>query len=107
MTADTFGAKASLTTKEAAFTVFRLDALRGRASPRASERMPFSIRVSSIGPRNLDGELVTEADVRNLAAWHAPAPEDVELRLHAGVGHPPGLHGSARGGRPGLDARAR
>jgi aconitate hydratase len=29
--------------------------------------------------RNLDGELVKEDDVRNLAAWQAPAPKDVEL----------------------------
>jgi aconitate hydratase len=42
--------------------------------------MPFSIRVLLEAVlRNLDGELVTEADVRNLAAWHAPAPKDVEL----------------------------
>jgi aconitate hydratase len=29
--------------------------------------------------RNLDGELVTEDDVKNLGAWNASAPRDVEL----------------------------
>ena len=42
--------------------------------------MPFSIRVLLEAVlRNVDGELVTDDDVRNLAAWNAAAPKDVEL----------------------------
>ena len=80
MTADIFGAKGSLTTKEGAFTFFRLSALEKAGLAPGLARMPFSIRVLLESVlRNLDGELVTEADVKNLAAWHAPAPKDVEL----------------------------
>ena len=80
MTADTFGAKGSLTTKDGALTFFRLSALEKAGLAPGLARMPFSIRVLLESVlRNLDGELVTEADVKNLAAWHAPAPRDVEL----------------------------
>jgi aconitate hydratase len=42
--------------------------------------MPYSIRILLESVlRNVDGELVTEQDVRNLAAWNATAPRNVEL----------------------------
>ncbi len=42
--------------------------------------MPFSIKVLLEAVlRNVDGELVTRADVERLAAWKAAAPENVEL----------------------------
>jgi len=80
MTADTFGAKASLDTRLGPLTIYRLSALEKAGLAAGLGRMPFSIRVLLEAVlRNLDGELVTEADVKNLAAWHAPAPKDVEL----------------------------
>ena len=80
MTADPFGAQGSLTTSQGALSFYRLSALEKAGLAPGLERMPFSIRVLLEAVlRNVDGELVTEADVKNLAAWNAPAPKDVEL----------------------------
>ena len=44
------------------------------------ERLPYSIRVLlEAVVRNCDGYVVTEDDVRNLAAWNAAAPAKVEI----------------------------
>jgi aconitate hydratase len=80
MTADSFGAKGTLQTSQGALTVHRLSVLEKAGLAPDLGRMPFSIRVLLEAVlRNLDGELVSEADVKNLAAWNAPAPKDVEL----------------------------
>jgi aconitate hydratase len=80
MKPDSFGARATLATAHGKHTIYRLDALAGAGLAPGLERLPFSIKVLLEAVlRNLDGELVTEADVRNLAAWNAPAPKDVEL----------------------------
>jgi aconitate hydratase len=77
---DPFGARGSLRTPRGDLAIHRLDALETRGLAPGLGRMPFSIRILlETVLRNVDGELVTEADVRNLAAWNAAAPRDVEL----------------------------
>ena len=80
MRPDIFGARATLATAHGSHTIYRLDALAKAGLASGFERLPFSIRVLLEAVlRNVDGELVTEDDVKNLAAWNAPAPKDVEL----------------------------
>jgi aconitate hydratase A / 2-methylisocitrate dehydratase len=80
MKTDTFGARGTLETGRGAVTIYRLAALAKAGLVSSLERLPFSIRVllESV-VRSVDGELVTEQDVRNLSAWSAAAPRDVEL----------------------------
>ncbi len=80
MKTDVFGARAALDTGFGSAVLYRLDALEKAGVARGLARLPFSIRVLLEAVlRNLDGELVTEADVRNLATWNAGKPKDVEL----------------------------
>jgi aconitate hydratase len=80
MKSDVFGARSSLSTAHGSFTIHRLDALQKAGLAPGLDRMPYSIRVLLEAVlRNVDGELVTADDVRNLAAWNAGAPKDVEL----------------------------
>ena len=80
MKSDVFGARSSLSTGQGSLTIYRLDALAKAGLAPGLERMPYSIRVLLEAVlRNVDGELVTADDVRNLAAWNAPSPKDVEL----------------------------
>ena len=80
MKSDPFGARATFDTGSGTAALYRLDAL-GRAGVAPTlDRLPFSIKVLLEAVlRNVDGELVTEADVRNLASWNAAQPMDVEL----------------------------
>jgi aconitate hydratase len=80
MKTDSFGARSTLDTGSGRAAIYRLDALQKAGVAPGLSRLPFSIKVLLEAVlRNLDGELVTEADVRNLAAWDATAPKDVEL----------------------------
>ncbi len=80
MKSDVFAARSSLSTAQGSFTIYRLDALAKAGLAPGLDRMPYSIRVLLEAVlRNVDGELVTADDVRNLAAWNAAAPKDVEL----------------------------
>ena len=77
---DAFGARGSFETGSGPAVLYRLRALETEGLTPSLERLPYSIRVLLEAVlRNLDGELVTEQDVRNLAAWNAAAPRDVEL----------------------------
>src|SRR5205809_4794768 len=79
MKRDVFGARGTLRTSPDV-TFYRLDALKAAGLAPGLDRMPFSIRILLESVlRNVDGELVTEADVKNLAAWNAAGPKDVEL----------------------------
>src|SRR5712692_7407349 len=80
MKTDVFGARSRFETGQGAATLYRLSALEQAGVAKDLERLPFSIKVLLESVlRNVDGELVTEDDVRNLAAWNAAAPKDVEL----------------------------
>ena len=80
MKTDAFGARSTLDTGSGRAAIYRLDALEKTGVAPGLSRLPFSIKVLLEAVlRNVDGELVTEADVRNLGAWNAAAPKDVEL----------------------------
>ncbi len=80
MTADIFGARDSLHTPHGGVMIYRLSALQKAGLAPSLDRLPFSIRILlEVVLRSVDGELVTEGDVRNLATWNAPAPLDAEL----------------------------
>jgi aconitate hydratase len=77
---DPFGAAVSLDTDAGPVTIHRLRTLEDQRLAPGLDRMPFSIKVLLEAVlRNLDGELVTRADVERLAGWKAAAPETVEL----------------------------
>ncbi len=80
MRPDFFGARSSLNTSQGPVTIYRLSALQRAGLAPGLERLPFSVKILLEGVlRSLDGELVTEADVRNLAGWRASAPTTVEV----------------------------
>jgi len=80
MKRDIFGARGTLRTPRGEVAIHRLEALEAGGLAPGLDRMPFSIRILlETVLRNVDGELVTAADVKNLAAWNAAAPKDVEL----------------------------
>src|SRR5687768_9038193 len=80
MKRDVFGARQKFDTGRGTATLYRLDALASRGVAPGLDRLPFSIKVILEAVlRNVDGELVTEDDVKNLAAWNAAEPKDVEL----------------------------
>jgi aconitate hydratase len=80
MKPDVFGARGRFETGSGTATLYRLDALAKAGIARDLDRLPFSIKVLLEAVlRHVDGELVTETDVRNLAGWNAAQPMDVEL----------------------------
>jgi aconitate hydratase A / 2-methylisocitrate dehydratase len=82
---DVFGARGSVQTAQGPVQIHRLHALEKQGVAAGLERLPFSIKVllESL-VRNLDGELVTEADVRHLGAWRAVSPAQIELPFMPG-----------------------
>src|SRR3990172_6620202 len=80
MKADVFGARGTLATTDGPVTIYRLGTLQKAGLAPGLDRMPFSIKILLEAVlRSVDGELVTESDVRNLARWNAPAPADTEV----------------------------
>jgi aconitate hydratase len=80
MKTDSFGARSSFDTGSGPATLYRLAALEKAGLAQNLARLPFSIRVLLEAVlRNVDGELVTDDDVKRLAGWNAKAPLDVEL----------------------------
>ena len=80
MAFDAFGARGVLETSQGKIAVFRLSALEKAGVAPHLERLPFSIRILLEGVlRSVDGELVTENDVRNLARWSAAATPEAEV----------------------------
>ena len=85
MQRDVFGARGTLETAQGPVQIHRLRALEKEGVAAGLDRLPFSIKVLLESVlRNLDGELVTEADVRQLGAWHAINPAQVELPFMPG-----------------------
>ncbi len=69
MTHDPFNARDSLMTPYGRYSIYRLDALEAAGLTRLS-RLPFSIRILlEQALRQVDGEAITEAHVRDLAGW--------------------------------------
>jgi aconitate hydratase len=80
MKRNVFGARTMLQTAQGPVAIHRLRALEKEGVAPGLERLPFSIKVLLESVlRNVDGELVTEADVRALGAWQAVSPTQVEL----------------------------
>jgi aconitate hydratase len=77
---DAFGARQTLETAHGATVHYRLSALERAGLARGLAAMPYSIKVLLESVlRNVDGELVSEDDVRRLAGWDATAPAQGEL----------------------------
>ena len=80
MKKDSFGSRTSLKASGGAYTIHRLDALKKAGVAPNLDTLPFSIRVVLEAIlRSVDGELVHDEDVKNLAAWNAKAPKDIEV----------------------------
>jgi aconitate hydratase len=80
MKTDVFGARSTLDTGFGRASLYRLDSLEKAGVAPGLARLPFSIKVLLEAVlRNVDGELVTAEDVKNLGGWNAAAPKDVEL----------------------------
>ncbi len=74
-----FGSQSSLKTQSGTYTVYRLPKLAD-AGLGSLDRLPFSLRVlleSCL--RNVDGFVVTEEHVKQVAGWKAAAPAQVEV----------------------------
>ena len=77
---DALGARDSFETGHGKAVLYRLSALERQGVASGLDRMPFSIKVLLEAVlRSVDGDLVTEDDVRNLARWNAAAPAQTEL----------------------------
>ncbi|MGN6366974.1 MAG: aconitate hydratase AcnA [Phycisphaerae bacterium] len=77
-----FNARATLQTPLGAKTYYRLDALKSIAN---IDRLPYSIKVlleSCL--RNVDGHVVTEADVKAIAEYTAKQPANFEIPFMPG-----------------------
>jgi aconitate hydratase len=80
MASDVFGARGTLETGQGSVTVFRLQALEKSGVVPRLDRLPFSVKILLEGVlHSVDGELVTEEDVRSLSRWRASASVDVEV----------------------------
>jgi aconitate hydratase len=76
---DSFRSRATLDVDGSAYTIFRLDALRGVPSA-TMDRLPFSLKILLENLlRNEDGRTVTRADIETLAAWNVAQPPEREI----------------------------
>jgi aconitate hydratase len=76
---DTFGARGTFDTGNGSAVIYRLNRLIEQGVGHV-DKLPFSIKVLLENAlRNLDGQAITEQDVRNLANWDHTAPMDVEI----------------------------
>jgi aconitate hydratase A / 2-methylisocitrate dehydratase len=79
-----FGAEAQLKTAGGDYKIFRLQKLIDDNIGHV-EKLPFSIRVLlEACLRNVDGFIVNEEDVNNLAQWNAASPKVVEIPFKPG-----------------------
>src|SRR5215471_10474888 len=78
-TKDPFNAKSTFNTGSGTAAIYRLAKLEEAGLGKISA-LPFSIRLLLEAVlRNCDGYEVTEADVKNLAAWNAEKPAELEI----------------------------
>ena len=79
-----FAAERTLETSGGPYRIFRLRQLADDGLGEI-DTLPYSIRVLlEACLRNVDGFVTTEEDVRNLAAWNAGSPKQVELPFKPG-----------------------
>ena len=79
---DPFGARDTFSTSQGPIGLYRIQRLE-QLGLGAVSRLPFSIRIMLEAVlRNCDGYVVTEENVRQLAAWEAAAPAKVEIPFH-------------------------
>jgi aconitate hydratase len=79
---DPFGARDTFSTSQGPIGLYRIQRLE-ELGLGAVSRLPFSIRIMLEAVlRNCDGYVVTEENVRQLAAWEAAAPAKVEIPFH-------------------------
>src|SRR5262245_12191452 len=76
---DPFGIRDTIVTKRGSMGIYRLHGLEQQKLGNISQ-LPYSMRVLlEAVVRHCDGYLVTENDVRSLAAWNAAGPAKVEI----------------------------
>ncbi|MBC7789199.1 MAG: aconitate hydratase AcnA [Anaerolineae bacterium] len=76
---NSFGSRATLSVDGRAYTIFRLDALRGRPGANV-DRLPFTLKILLENLlRNEDGAFVKEADITMLAGWDVKASAEKEI----------------------------
>ncbi|MBL7041550.1 MAG: aconitate hydratase AcnA [Pirellulaceae bacterium] len=76
---DVLGARDTFDTARGSVGIYRISKLEDQGIGEIS-RLPYSIRVLLEAVlRNCDGYVVSEDDVRNLAAWNAAAPAKLEV----------------------------
>ena len=79
-----FGAQASLKTNSGEYQIYRLQKLADDGIG-SIDRLPYSIRVLlEACLRNVDGFIVNEEDVHNIAGWNAKNPQQVEIPFKPG-----------------------
>ena len=79
-----FGAQGTLSTSQGDVTIYRLKSLIDQ-NIGDIPTLPYSIRVLlEACLRNVDGFVVNEEDVVNLAEWNAKAPKQVEVPFKPG-----------------------
>ena len=99
MSADSFGARATLPVDDLSYDIYRLDAVDTAA------RLPYSLKVLLENLlRNEDGHLVTAEQISALAAWAPTERQRHRDPVHAGPGADAGFHRRSVCGRPGRDA---
>jgi aconitate hydratase len=80
MASNVLGARGTLETAQGKVSIYRLQALEKAGIVSRLDLLPFSIKILLEGVlHSVDGELVTEADVRNLARWQASSPPNMEV----------------------------
>lgn len=83
-TGNAFGAAGKLKTRSGDVTIFRLQTLVDQGIGKI-DRLPYSIRVLlEACLRHVDGFIVNESDVTNLAEWNPVAPLQVEVPFKPG-----------------------
>ncbi len=84
MTGNAFGSRSTLKTSSGDYAIYRLQKLAD-AGMRGIETLPFSIRVLlEACLRNVDGFIVNEEHVAEVAGWNAAKPKEVEIPFMPG-----------------------
>jgi aconitate hydratase len=84
MTGKAFGSRSTLKTSSGDYTIFRLQKL-AEAGMKGIDTLPFSMRVLlEACLRNVDGFIVNEEHVAEVAAWNAAKPKEVEIPFMPG-----------------------